>query len=136
MTAGLYKKPKAYADMGEAIGETLGQPKQEGVRDVQIGNAQAWYYHEDNILVLWEYFLESRFRDHPLTHDPQMKQLWQGFEFWLLKQFPQATRIATPSDDPLFAERSNRRCSRPGTLFSNPTTRGVLVYQTGSRNNY
>ncbi len=50
LTVGLYKKPKHVADMGEAIGETLGQPRQEGVRDVQIGNAQAWYYHQDKIL--------------------------------------------------------------------------------------
>ncbi len=39
LTVGLYKKPRQVADMGEAIGETLGTPKQEGVREVQIGNA-------------------------------------------------------------------------------------------------
>src|SRR6266568_5700141 len=39
LTVGLYKKPEQYADMGEAIGETLGSQKQEGVREVEIGNA-------------------------------------------------------------------------------------------------
>jgi hypothetical protein len=101
LTVGLYKKPKQYADMGEAIGETVGGPKQEGVRDVQIGSAQAWYYHEDKIIELWECFLDSRFRSHPLVNDPHMHTLWQGFEQWLVKQFPQATRIISPFNDPI-----------------------------------
>ncbi len=102
LTVGLYKKPRQIADMGEEIGKTLSTPRQEGVQEVEIGNGQAWYYHEDRILVLWECFLESRFRDHPLLHDLQMKQLWQGFEAWLIKQFPEAIQIVTPFDDPLF----------------------------------
>jgi hypothetical protein len=101
LTVGLYQKPKHVADMGEAIGETLGQPKQEGVRDVQIGNAQAWYYHQDKILELWECFLWEGFRTHPLVDDPHMKKLWQGVETWLIQQFPQATRIVTPGNDPI-----------------------------------
>jgi hypothetical protein len=102
LTIGLYKKPKSFADQAPAIGETIGPAKQEGVKEQQIGEAQAWYYHEDKILVLWECFLWEFVRDHPLTQDPQMKLLWQGFEAWLLQQFPQATQIATPFDDPLF----------------------------------
>ena len=102
LTVGLYKQSKHYADQASAIGETIAPPKQEGVQEVIIGNGQAWYYQQDRTLVLWECFFESRFLDHPLTQDPQMKQLWQGFETWLVKQFPQATRIATPFDDPLF----------------------------------
>jgi hypothetical protein len=96
-----YKKPKQYADLGEAIGETLGGPKQEGVRDVQIGNAQAWYYHQDKIIEIWECFLDSMFRTHPLVRDSHMQKLWQGLEQWLVKQFPQATRIVTPFNDPI-----------------------------------
>lgn len=101
LTVGLYKKPKQYADMGEAIGETLGDPKQEGVRDVQIGNAQAWYYHQDKTIELWECFLDSRFLNHPLVGDLYMHKLWQGFEQWLRKQFPEATRMITPWNDPI-----------------------------------
>src|SRR6266516_4481477 len=56
-SVGIYKKPKQYADQSEAIGETLGGLKQEGVRDVQIGSAQAWYYHQDKIIELWECFV-------------------------------------------------------------------------------
>jgi len=100
-TVGLYKKPKQYADQDEAIGETLGGPKQEGVRDVQIGGSQAWYYHEDKTIELWECFLDSPFQTHPIIADPHMQQLWQAFEAWLCKQFPEATRIVTPFHDPI-----------------------------------
>jgi len=100
-SVGLYNKPKKYADQQEAIGETLGAPKQEGVRDVQIGSAQVWYYHQDKIIEIWECFLDSGFRSHPLVDDPHMKQLWQVFEKWLTGQFPEATRIVTPFNDPI-----------------------------------
>ena len=102
-TVGLYKKSKVYADQEAAIGETLGSPKQEGVRDVQIGSAQAWYYHEDKTIEIWECFIDSRFRfqKHPLASDPHMQKLWNSFEAWLVKQFPQAKRIITPFNDPI-----------------------------------
>ncbi len=100
-TVGLYNKPKQYADQGEAIGETRGEPKQEGVREVQIGSAQAWYYHQDKIIEIWECFLFSGFRDHPFVADPHMQKLWLGFEGWLARQFPEATRIVTPFHDPI-----------------------------------
>jgi hypothetical protein len=101
LTVGLYKKPKQYADMGEAIGETLGNPKQEGVRDVQIGSSQVWYYHQDKIIEIWECFLWDGFRTHPFVRDPHMQKLWQALETWLIKQFPEATRIVTPFNDPI-----------------------------------
>jgi hypothetical protein len=100
-SVGLYNKPKQYADQQETIGETLGRPKQEGVRDVQIGSSQVWYYHEDKIIEIWECFLWEDFRTHPFIDDPHMKQLWQAFEHWLIGQFPEATRIVTPCNDPI-----------------------------------
>jgi hypothetical protein len=30
-----------------------------------------------------------------------MQQLWKGFERWLIKQFPKATTLATPFNDPI-----------------------------------
>lgn len=101
LTVGLYDTPKKYADQESAIGKTIGQPKQQGFREVQVGNAQAWYYHADKILVLWECFFEDRFRKHPLSEDANMQKLWKGFEHWLIKQYPQATTIATPHNDPI-----------------------------------
>jgi hypothetical protein len=100
-TVGLYSKPKQYADQEAAIGQTHGGSKQEGVREVQIGSSQAWYYHQDKTIELWECFLDSVFRTHPFVHDPHMKKLWQALEAWLIRQFPQATQIVTPYNDPI-----------------------------------
>jgi hypothetical protein len=100
-TVGLYNKPKHYADQDTSIGKTIGQPKQEGFREVRVGNAQAWYYHEDKTIVLWECFFDDSFRKHPLSEDPNMQNLWKGFEHWLIKKFPHAKTIATPFNDPI-----------------------------------
>jgi hypothetical protein len=67
-----------------------------------LAKPRAWYYHEDKILVLWECFLWEFVRDKSLRADTNMRQLWQSFERWLVRQFPQAERIVTPFDDPLF----------------------------------
>jgi hypothetical protein len=70
--------PKRYADEGDVLGKTA-DTRVEGFRDVQIGNAQAWYYPEDGLLVLWECFLGSFVRDAPLRKDTNMALLWGGF---------------------------------------------------------
>jgi hypothetical protein len=101
MSVALYPKPKQYADTGEAIGETTGT-RVEGFRDVQIGNAQAWYYPEDKVLVLWECFLDGFVRDAPLLKDTNMALLWTGFEKWLITRYPDAVKILTPWADPLW----------------------------------
>jgi hypothetical protein len=36
-----------------------------------------------------------------LTEDAHMAKLWRSFEQWLATQFPEATRIATPFNDPI-----------------------------------
>ena len=79
----------------------LGGPQQDGVRERQIGSAQAWYYHEDKTIELWECFIFDMFRKHPLVDDPHMHKLWQGFERWLREQFPQTSRIVSPHFDPI-----------------------------------
>ena len=100
MTIGLYPQPKHYADQDNAIGEVL-KTDVKGMRQHELGNAQAWYYPQDKVIVLWECFLDASFRTHPLAADTHMRQLWQAFEHWLVKQFPDATRIATPFNDPI-----------------------------------
>ena len=47
-----------YADAGTILGKTINS-RVEGVRHHDIGNAQAWYYPEDKVLVLWECFLHD-----------------------------------------------------------------------------
>ncbi len=101
LTVGICNKQKHHADQDSAIGKTIGTPKQQGFREVQVGNAQAWYYHEDKTIVLWECFFDSRFRKHPLPEDKNMQNLWRSFEHSLLKQFPKATTLATPFNDPI-----------------------------------
>jgi hypothetical protein len=101
LTIGLYEKPKQYADQEDVIGKTIGTPQHEGFREAQVGNSQAWYYHEDKTIVLWECFFEDRFRKHPLPQDTNMQNLWKSFEHWLIKQFPNAKTLATPFNDPI-----------------------------------
>jgi hypothetical protein len=101
ITVGLFDKPKHYADQDSPVGRTIGQPRQEGFREAQAGNAQAWYYHSDKTIVLWECFFDRRFRRHPFDKDGNMQKLWKGFEHWLIKQFPKATTLATPFNDPI-----------------------------------
>jgi hypothetical protein len=99
-TIGLYNKPKHYADQESPIGQVIGS-NHEGVREAQVGNAQAWYYPADKTIVLWECFFDDRFRKFPLLEDTNMQKLWQSFEHWLIKQFPQASTLATPFNDPI-----------------------------------
>ena len=100
VTVGMYKNPKRYADQDSAIGEVLSS-NVKGMRQFDIGNAQAYFYPEDKLILIWECFLESDFRSHPFKDDLYMGKLWLAFEQWLIKQFPQATRIATPFNDPI-----------------------------------
>jgi hypothetical protein len=99
-TVVLYSNPKKYHDQESSIGEVIGSTHQ-GFRETQVGNAQAWYYHTDETIVLWECFFEDRFRRHPLPEDVNMQNLWKGFEHWLIRQFPHAKTLATPSKDPI-----------------------------------
>jgi hypothetical protein len=77
----------------------VGQPRHQGFREAQMGNAQAWYYHEDRTIVLWESFFDGSFSTHPLARDKNMCRLWQAFELWLVQHFPEATTLATPFND-------------------------------------
>jgi hypothetical protein len=101
LTVGLYTKPKHFADQESPIGEVIGTPHMQGFREVQVGNAQAWYYPADKTIVLWECFFDARFRRHPLPEDTNMQKLWQSFEHYLLTKFPKASTLATPFHDPI-----------------------------------
>jgi hypothetical protein len=101
MTVGMYPKPKHYADQDDAIGEVL-STHVKGMRQHQVGNSQAWYYPSDKVIVIWECFLDSQVRNiKSLTEDVYMPKLWQAFEHWLSQQFPEATSMVTPFNDPI-----------------------------------
>jgi hypothetical protein len=93
--------PKHYADAGTVLGKVSGTHI-EGFRDVKIGNAQAWYYPDDRVLVLWECFLHDFVRDLPLRKDPHMALLWSGFEEWLINRYQETVKILTPWADPIW----------------------------------
>ena len=86
-------QPKHYADAGAHVA---------GLRHEDIGNAQAWYYPQDKVLVLWECFFLDFARDVPLLKDTNMANLWIRFEQWLLTRYPDAERIVTPYADPIW----------------------------------
>lgn len=101
MTFDMYPKPKHYADQPEAIGEVR-KIEAKGLKQHQIGNSQAWYYPADKLIVLWECYLDSFMRGgKAINEDEHMRRLWHAFEKWLCKQFPDATRLATPFNDPI-----------------------------------
>ncbi len=101
LTIGLYKKPKQYADQEPAIGEVINSYEQPRMKEQEIGQAQAWYYPPDKTIVLWECYLYEFVRDTSLIEDPNMRDLWQGVERFLLTQCAGAERITTPSNDPI-----------------------------------
>jgi hypothetical protein len=96
-------EPKRMTDRGEVVG-SVQHTQMRGTKDAIIGNAQAWYYHDDKTLVVLECFLEQRFRDVPLGKDENMRTLWHHFETWLTARFPRSLRIVTPFADPLFTK--------------------------------
>jgi hypothetical protein len=105
LTIGLFNKPKQYADMEPAIGTVISS-QETGHNEIEIGNAQGYYYHPDKILVIWECYLFSHFYEQrrPDTEDPNQAKLWVSFEKFLLHQFPDAKKITTPWHDPMFED--------------------------------
>jgi hypothetical protein len=93
-------KPKVYADLGEVLGRVQSS-EAKGLREHQIGNAQAWYYPADRTIVLWECFFDPYCRNASLLEDDSMKVLWQQVEIALAGFFPDSTRIVTPFNDPI-----------------------------------
>ena len=71
-----------------------------GLRHEEIGQAQAWYYPSDQLVMLWECFPEERYRtsDDP-RRDATLTTLWSGFETWLADRFPAARRLVTIWED-------------------------------------
>ena len=98
LTVGLYREPQSTG----AIGEVL-EAHERKHREVEIGQAQAWYYPQDRLILLWECFLNNFVRDKPLLEDPNMRYLWENVARFLQERLSEATRITTPSHDPLFS---------------------------------
>jgi hypothetical protein len=94
LTIGLYERPE---DAG-AVGEVT-DAEWSGMRHEDIGQAQAWYYPADRLIVLWECYADDRHRGEDPARDETLTTLWTGFEDWLSDRFPEAARIVTTWED-------------------------------------
>jgi hypothetical protein len=97
LTVDLFPTPRETGAVGEVVASDW-----EGMRHVEIGQAQAWYYPPDQLLVLWECYLFDRWRVADPVHNPALAALWLGFERQLLTRFPEAERVATPSWEDIY----------------------------------
>ncbi len=97
ITVGLFPQPTAQGAIDQVLASEW-----EGVRHVDIGNAQAWYYPQDRLIVLWECFLHDHYRAADPTKDALTRMLWTSFERTLAERFPQAERIVTPHHEPVY----------------------------------
>jgi hypothetical protein len=98
LTIGLYPQPTTQGAIGEVTGSDW-----VGMRQRVIGNAQAWLYPQERILILWECFLEDQYRQQDPRIDGNLKAIWFGFERFVLRTLPRPIqRIVTPSWEPLY----------------------------------
>jgi hypothetical protein len=97
LTIGVFPTPTDQGVIGEVEGS-----EREGMRHREIGNAQAWYYPADRLLVLWECFLTDWCRQENPLSDRALLTVWTSFENVLRDRFPTATRIVTPSWEDLY----------------------------------
>ena len=98
ISIGLYQQPAREGAIAEVTSSDW-----VGMRQREVGQAQAWLYPQERTLVLWECFLEDWYRSEDPRTDENLKALWLGFESFLLRTLPQRVdRIATPSWEPLY----------------------------------
>ncbi len=114
LTVGLYNNPKEYADQEPTVGQVIGSQK-EGYDETVIGSSQAYYYHQDRLLVLWEAYLHDHFTVQDRQKkigDPNLRLLWTSIEGFLTGRHPEAKRIVTLWDDGAFETDAYREFLR------------------------
>jgi len=98
LTATLHPESK-----GREIGEVT-NVDWEGMDTVEVGRAQAWHYHPDGVLVLWECYLFAPWREGERpAHDARHRAVWQAFEDALVKWF-EPRLILTPGWEPIYEQ--------------------------------
>jgi hypothetical protein len=97
LTIDLYPTPTQDGAVGKVASSAW-----EGLRHRAIGNAQAWSYPADHLLVLWECYLFDAVRQREPLGDEALQLVWTGFEQALRDRFPDAKRIATPSWEDIY----------------------------------
>jgi hypothetical protein len=91
------RRPKSW--FGNLIRRVLTSPVPDTPYE-ELGDCQAWYYHTDRVLILWDCYLSES--TEPRT-DHNLSTIWHGFEQFLLALFPATLWIATPSWEPVHA---------------------------------
>lgn len=86
---------------GRPVGEVL-SVCEDARRKRFIGDAQAWAYPEQKLLVLWECLLFEDWQMPTARGDAALAVLWTSFERELLRGVPETRRIVTPSWEPLY----------------------------------
>ncbi len=86
----------------QADSNTIGRVVDSDVtqlQELELGNAQAWYYPTEKAVVLWECYLHQPYRQQDLLSDSLVATVWQGFEKILRRQFPDTERIYSTYED-------------------------------------
>ena len=109
LAVGLSPTPTEEGTVGEVIGSEW-----EGMRHREIGQAQAWYYPLDRLLMLWECYLFDSYRQTDPVRDPALQAVWRGFEAELIGRFPQAQRVATPAWEDIVRPGTPQRIAAAG----------------------
>lgn len=74
----------------------------QNMQPIQAGNAQAWYYPQDGVLVLWECYLYDWVRKSPRpVEDPRHLAVWQAFEQEMIGRFSPRL-VVTPAWEPVY----------------------------------
>lgn len=81
----------------------MGRPVTAGMAPAErVGNAQAWYYHEDGVLVLWECYLYEYMRQSPRPiKDAKHLAAWRAFETEMIRRF-QPQVVVCPAWEPVY----------------------------------
>lgn len=66
-------------------------------RERRIGEADAYFYHEDCILLLWRCRIVEPCRQHDPNGDALLHAVWEGFDRFLHRRFPDARSMVTPA---------------------------------------
>lgn len=97
-------EPRYYAtvawDPVRGRGEVINS-EQRGVEEHYIGNAQAWHYTQDDLLVLWECYLYEPYHSSPPERDEAHVEVWTAFEHWLTDRFDPSVILA-PAWEPVY----------------------------------
>jgi hypothetical protein len=97
LTVGLYPEERAGGPIGEVTDAAW-----QGMRHHEIAHVRGLYYEQDQALAVWE--VDDFGRLDEFTHD----RLWLLVQQWLVRRFPETTRLYTDDAEPRADQDRNR----------------------------